>query len=137
VPGPSGPISGALVVRELHTDGKTEDKIFAPGFGESSTGDAKGDLEAASLAMPTDARPGPVPAQLSSLSDAVREAFDTVGRKDWAGAATASAALRKAWDAYRSPSAVRWQARPGVLAGRVLGMVGVAAVTRSVALAAR
>ncbi|HEX6678483.1 MAG TPA: hypothetical protein VF486_26125 [Actinomycetes bacterium] len=101
VPGPSGPISGAMTVQELHTDGKTEDKIFAPGFGEFSTGDAKGDLEAASLAMPTDASPGPVPAQLSSLSDAVREAFDRVGRKDWAGAATATAALTKAWDAAR------------------------------------
>ena len=113
VPGPSGPISGALVVRELHTDGKTEDKIFAPGFGEFSTGDAKGDLEAASLAMPTDARPGPVPAQLNSLSDAVREAFDTVGRKDWAGAATASAALRKAWDAYRGDAPDRLEKQMG------------------------
>src|SRR6266511_251797 len=113
VPGPSGPISGAMTVQELHTDGKTEDKIFAPGFGEFSTGDAKGDLEAASLAMPTDARPGPVPAQLSSLSDAVREAFDTVGRKDWAGAATASAALRKAWDAYRGDAPDRLEKQMG------------------------
>jgi hypothetical protein len=101
VPGPSGPVGGALLVSELHTDGKTEDKVFAPGFGEFSTGDAKGDLEAAALAMPTDARPGPVPAQLASLSDAVREALDRVGRRDWTGAATASVTLRKAWDAYR------------------------------------
>jgi hypothetical protein len=101
VPGPSGPIGGAMTVQELHTDGKTEDKVFAPGFGEFSTGDAKGDLEAASLAMPTDARPGPVPAGLTRLSAAVHEAFDRVGRKDWAGATTATAAVAKAWDAAR------------------------------------
>src|ERR671931_856172 len=102
VPGPSGPVRGALVVSELHTDGTREDKIFAPGYGEFSTGDAKGDLEAVSLAVPTDARPRPLPAQLSALSAAVRKAFDTVGRNDWAGAATAGTTLREAWDAYRS-----------------------------------
>lgn len=102
VPGPSGPVSGALIVSELHTDGTREDKIFAPGYGEFSTGDPTGDLEAASLAVPTDARPGPLPAQLVALSAAVRKAFDTVGRNDWAGAAAASKTLGTAWDAYRS-----------------------------------
>src|SRR5919197_1537133 len=102
VPGPSGPVSGAMVVSELHTDGTREDKVFAPGYGEFSTGDPAGDLEAASLAVPTDARPGPVPARLGALSAAVRMAFDAVGRNDWAGAAAASTALRQAWGAYRS-----------------------------------
>jgi hypothetical protein len=102
VPGPSGPVSGALIVSELHTDGTREDKIFAPGYGEFSTGDPKGDLEAASLAVPTDARPGPLPAQLITLSSAVRTAFDTVGRNDWTGASAASKSLERAWDAYRS-----------------------------------
>jgi hypothetical protein len=123
VPGPSGPVSGALVVSELHTDGNREDKIFAPGFGEFSTGDAKGDLEAASLAMPTDARPGPVPAELASLSAAVRETVEAAGRKDWAAAAAASAALRKAWGAYRGevPELLRKQTARDVdaLAGAV------------------
>jgi hypothetical protein len=102
VPGPSGPVGGALVVSELHTDGTREDKIFAPGYGEFSTGDPKGDLEAASLAVPTDARPGPLPAQLIALSAAVRETFDTVGRGDWTSASAASGRLRRAWAAYRS-----------------------------------
>ncbi len=123
VPGPSGPVAGALVVSELHTDGNREDKIFAPGFGEFSTGDAKGDLEAASLAMPTDAHPGPVPAQLTSLSTAVRETVDAVGRKDWGAAATANATLAKAWDAYRGevPERLRTQMARDVdtLAGAV------------------
>jgi hypothetical protein len=47
---------------------------------EFSTGDPTGDLELASLAVPTDARPGPVPAKLTALSEAVRAAFDTGGR---------------------------------------------------------
>ncbi len=102
VPGPSGPVSGALIVSELHTDGTREDKIFAPGYGEFSTGDPKGDLEAASLAVPTDARPGPLPAQLITLSASVRTAFDTVGRNDWTGASAASKTLGTAWGAYRS-----------------------------------
>lgn len=102
VPGPSGPVSGALVVSELHTDGTREDKIFAPGYGEFSTGDPNGGLEAAALAVPTDARPGPLPAQLITLSAAVRKTFDTVGRNDWTGASAASKALQGAWDAYRS-----------------------------------
>jgi hypothetical protein len=102
VPGPSGPLHGALVVSELHTDGTREDKIFAPGYGEFSTGNPAGDLEQASLAVPTDTRPEPPPAQLTALSAAVRRAFDTAGGNDWRGAATATASLRKAWDAYRS-----------------------------------
>jgi hypothetical protein len=102
VPGPSGPVSGALVVSELHTDGTREDKVFAPGYGEFSTGDPKGDLEIVSLAVPTDTRPGPPPAQLTTLSGAVRKAFDTVGRNDWTAAAAATTTLRQAWDAYRS-----------------------------------
>jgi len=101
VQGPSGPVSGALTASELHFDGKREDKVFAPGYGEFSTGDPKGDLELASLAVPTDARPGPVPAKLAALSSAVRAAFDRVGANDWSGAATATGRLRQAWDAYR------------------------------------
>lgn len=102
VPGPSGSVRGALVVSELHTDGTREDKVFAPGYGEFSTGDAQGDLEAVSLAVPTDARPGPPPAQLTALSAAVRKVFDLAGRNDWAGAVAAGEALRRAWAAYRS-----------------------------------
>jgi len=102
VQGPSGPVSGALTASELHFDGKREDKVFAPGYGEFSTGDPKGDLELASLAVPTDARPGPLPAKLTALSSAVRAAFDRVGGNDWSGAATATRRLRQAWDAYRS-----------------------------------
>jgi hypothetical protein len=102
VPGPSGLVGGALVVTELHMDGKREDKVFAPGYGEFSTGDPKGDLEVAALAVPTDARPGAPPAQLTAVSAAVRDAFDAVGTHDWTTAAAATGRLRQAWDAYRA-----------------------------------
>jgi hypothetical protein len=102
VPGPSGPLHGALVVSELHTDETREDKVFAPGYGEFSTGNPAGDLEQASLAVPTDTRPEPPPAQLTTLSTAVLRAFEIAGGNDWRGAGAATASLRRAWDAYRS-----------------------------------
>jgi hypothetical protein len=101
VPGPSGPVAGALVVTELHMDGKVEDKVFAPGYGEFSTGSPKGDLEAASLAVPTDARPGPLPAPLAAVSAAVHKTFDTVAANDWTAASAANRELTRAWAAYR------------------------------------
>jgi hypothetical protein len=101
VAGPSGQVSGAVTVTELHFDGAREDKIFAPGYGEFSTGTAQSDLEAVSLAAPTDARPGPIPAGLAALSAAARGALDAAGRNDWTAARTASTALRTAWARYR------------------------------------
>ncbi|MFF4252094.1 hypothetical protein ACFY1L_12880 [Streptomyces sp. NPDC001663] len=99
VEGPYGRIQGAITVHELHMDGSTEDKIFAPGYGEFSTGSASGDLEAVSLAVPTDARRAPVPAGLGALTTAVRTAH--------ADPTPATVrAVRGAWDAYRASDAV-------------------------------
>src|SRR4030095_10694275 len=52
--GPLGPIQGGMLADELHSDGKTEQKVFAPGYGEFSTAGG-GDVEALALAIPTDA----------------------------------------------------------------------------------
>nr|MBA3263999.1 hypothetical protein [Thermoleophilaceae bacterium] len=38
VDGPSGPVKGAMVGRELHDDGTYSDKVFAPGYGEFFSG---------------------------------------------------------------------------------------------------
>jgi hypothetical protein len=102
VPGPTGPIKGAMVVSQLHTDGRFVDKVFAPGYGEFSTSEPNGDVEAATLAVPTDARPGPMPSRLAGLSAAVARTFDVLSRNDWAGASAAGEALAAAWEAYRS-----------------------------------
>ncbi|MFE7840384.1 hypothetical protein ACFU53_31330 [Streptomyces sp. NPDC057474] len=99
VDGPYGRVEGAVTVRELHMDGSTEEKVFAPGYGEFSTGTPGGDLEAVSLAVPTDAKPGPLPVRLTALADAVDAAHETPS------AATART-VRAAWDAYRASDAV-------------------------------
>ncbi|MGH3322923.1 MAG: hypothetical protein ACRDOV_00640, partial [Streptomyces sp.] len=84
---------------ELHMDGTREDKVFAPGYGEFSTG-VGGDLEAVSLAVPTDAKPGRLPDGLKALSKAVRTAH--AGRTD----AAEVRKVRDAWNAYRTADRV-------------------------------
>ena len=127
VSGPSGPIKGTIKVSELHTDGGREDKIFAPGYGEFSTGSPDGDLEAAALAFPTDARPGGVPARLTVLSRWVQTVYDAVSSSRWSDARTALGALTRAW-------------RPGTSLldkqlGRDRAQLGVAVANRSSARA--
>jgi hypothetical protein len=99
VRGPSGEISGAIEVMELHMDGTKEGKVFAPGYGEYSTGSPGGDLEAVSLASPTDSRQGPLPAEFGTLSGTVAEVIDAVATANRDRAAQASTALGQAWGA--------------------------------------
>jgi len=99
VDGPYGKIAGAMTVRELHMDGTTEDKVFAPGYGEFSTGSVNGDLEAVSLAVPTDAKKAPLPASLAALDRAVQAAHRTP-------TVSSVREVRAAWDAYRASDAV-------------------------------
>jgi hypothetical protein len=69
VEGPRGPVTGAIVSRELLMDGTLEDKTFAPGYGEFSFEVAadEEDVDLA-LAVPTDAIAEPVPAELTTMS---------------------------------------------------------------------
>jgi hypothetical protein len=101
VHGPLGPIDGAIVTQELHMDGTTEGKIFAPGYGEFLTG-AGGDLEAAALAVPFNALGGPVPEDLVSLSSAVRQILEASQVNDWSSASASLDAVLAAWDFYRT-----------------------------------
>ena len=105
ITGPSGEIKGAIVVEELHMDGSREKKTFAPGYGEFATGNPRGDLEAASLALPTDARSGPVPAELNTFARAIRRAADAVSKSDWAAAAAATGAVTRAWAEFQPSDA--------------------------------
>ena len=86
VQGPRGPVTGAIIADELHQDGEREAKTFAPGYGEFFTGGG-GDVEAMSLAVPIDARQGPVPRELEEL---------TAG-----AAATSARRVASAWRALR------------------------------------
>ena len=101
VHGPRGPVDGAIVVQELHMDGSTEGKIFAPGYGEFLTGSG-GDLEAAALAVPIDARSEPVPADLESLSSATRQIMEAARSEDWSAASASLETVLAAWDSYRT-----------------------------------
>jgi hypothetical protein len=97
VPGPKGMVDGVLVIKELHMDGATEEKTFAPGYGELSAGGG-GDLEAVALAVPVDAVGGAPPAELGALADGARASFDAAGSGRWAAATTGASALGAAWE---------------------------------------
>lgn len=99
--GPHGPVSGAIVVSELHQDGTYSDKLFAPGYGEFRTGHLT-ELEALALAVPADALADPIPAELETLSTGALDLFDAAEAEDWAGAAVTIDAMSAAWDAYRA-----------------------------------
>ena len=96
VPGPRGMVDGALVISELHMDGATEDKTFAPGYGEFSAGGG-GDLEAVALAVPVDAVGGAPPAGLAVLSGGARSAFAAAGAGRWQAVASRAEAMSAAW----------------------------------------
>jgi hypothetical protein len=102
IDGPSGKISGAIEVNELHMDGTREGKVFAPGYGEFSTGSAGGDLEAASLASPTDRRQGAPPAEFAALSKAVDGMYEAAAAEDADRLKQAAAGLNTAWEATRA-----------------------------------
>ena len=99
--GPLGPIDGGLVAEELHMDGTTEEKLFAPGYGEFFTGGG-GDVEALALAVPTDSAPGPVPDELLTLERGATGIIDAARSPDWQAASTTVRGMKAAWDAYAS-----------------------------------
>jgi hypothetical protein len=99
--GPLGPVKGGLVAEELHMDGSTEDKTFAPGYGEFYTA-AGGDVEALALAVPTDAASGPQPAELTTLSNGAIDTFDATHSGDWKAASSTVEKMSAAWETYRA-----------------------------------
>jgi hypothetical protein len=98
--GPLGAIDGGLVVEELHMDGATETKTFAPAYGEFYTAGG-GDVEALALAVPTDAAPGPTPAELETLSNGALTVFEMAGLEDWSEASTTLEDMARAWRSYK------------------------------------
>ena len=100
VAGPRGPVHGAIVNRELHDDGTTEEKVFAPGYGEFFTGSG-GDVEALALAVPTDSLPGGVPAALETLSSGADAVFAASGRGRWSQVSRTVSGMSDAWAAHR------------------------------------
>ncbi|HYO46282.1 MAG TPA: hypothetical protein VEY33_06285 [Gemmatimonadota bacterium] len=102
VPGPQGQVSGALVVSELHMDATTEDKIFAPGYGEFSTGSPGSDIEALALAVQIDALAGPPPAELEALSSGAARIFRAARARKWNDASDTVEDMADAWAAFQA-----------------------------------
>jgi hypothetical protein len=96
VAGPLGPVRGAIVADELHSDGTHEDKIFAPGYGEFRTAGG-GDLEALALAVPTDGLREPSPSELTVLATSAAGIFDSTAAEDWAASRATLKHMRQAW----------------------------------------
>jgi hypothetical protein len=122
--GPLGPIEGGMLAKELHMDGGTEDKTFAPAYGEFYTSGG-GDVEALALAVPTDASDQAVPAELTTISDEAMTLFHAVGGGDWRAATNVLDRIRAAWDGYRSddvPRLIRpWMDRAVARLTRAIG----------------
>jgi hypothetical protein len=100
MPGPTGPVEGVMVASELHDDGSTSEKVFAPGYGEFFSAH-QGDTEAMALAVPKDAVAGPVPPELEGMSTASDRVFDAVRAGKWDAAGAGAAELAQTWTAYR------------------------------------
>ena len=97
--GHSAPIEGGMLASELHMDGSTEDKFFAPGYGEFSTSGG-GDVEALALAVPTDAASGSMPPELTRMPDHALSVLDAARSGNWSEASAAVSDVVAAWKTY-------------------------------------
>ncbi len=106
VDGPRGPVTGAMVGTENHLlEGNYEDKTFAPGYGEFTSG-VGANLEALALAVPTDAQPGGVPPELEAISQGAAEVFAAADSGAWGAATQALDAMTAAWEAHGATGTV-------------------------------
>lgn len=97
--GPLGPIEGGIVVRELHMDGATEDKTFAPGYGEFFTSDGA-DTEALAMAVPTDAASASMAEGPVTIATEAAAIFEAADAESWGPASAASDEINAAWTDY-------------------------------------
>jgi hypothetical protein len=101
VPGPRGPVSGAVFVREHLMDGTFEDKIYAPGYGEFQAHVASADeLYNVALALPVDALSGPVPGELTRLSDGAASILETARSENSSRSQATVVKMTAAWATY-------------------------------------
>jgi hypothetical protein len=102
VPGPRGPIDGAMVGQELHIyEGLAENKTFAPGYGEFTSGIGS-NVETMALAAPVDAVPGPPPAELTAISNGAIDILDAAEAEDWDGVTATLEAMNAQWATHKA-----------------------------------
>ena len=128
--GPLGPIDGGMLADELHSDGKVEQKIFAPGYGEFFTGGG-GDVEALALGVPTDRLSGTLPTELTTLSSGALDIFETAGLGNWKAASATVADMAADWETYRGAGV------PRLIEPRMSGALGALTSAVEVRSAAR
>jgi hypothetical protein len=92
----AGPVGGAMLAEELHSDGSYDHKIYAPGYGEFRT-TGSGDLEALAVAVPADALPGPAPAGLNDLLTGSIGILELARLGDWEGVPSVLARMQREW----------------------------------------
>jgi len=96
VDGPFGPVDGAVVAEELHLDGTTSEKVFAPGFGEFYTENA-GEVEALSLAVPANRVDAPEPVALAKLVTASWGLVESARLEEWDAVDATLAQVEDRW----------------------------------------
>jgi hypothetical protein len=95
-----------MVGTENHLlEGNYEDKTFAPGYGEFTSG-VGANLEALAIAVPTDAQPGGVPPELEAISQGATAVFAAADSGDWEAATQSLDAMTAAWEAHRATGTV-------------------------------
>jgi len=99
--GPFGLVRGGMVGTELHMDGATEDKRFAPGYGEFLTSEGS-DVEALALAVPADRTTAAMPEALKRVTEGGRRIVDEAGAKDWTSTSAAVRELVELWRQFPS-----------------------------------
>jgi hypothetical protein len=94
--GPRGPVGGGVVGTELHLDGSSSDKIFAPGYGEFYSAH-EGNVEALAIGVPADSLHATTPPQLRLLATAASGMLGSVRAGDWEAATATLRRMNAAW----------------------------------------
>jgi len=107
VPGPRGPVKGAIFIQECLADGVLEDKTFAPGYGEFKFVVPVHD-EVADLAVyvPIDAVKGKMPATLKAVTAQTAPIFQAAPAENWRQLDQMSETIDRTWDKFEGSNQV-------------------------------
>jgi hypothetical protein len=106
VPGPRGPVSGSILVRERPMDGNVEDKVFAPGYGEF-TADVPADSEHVDVAIAVpidrsnDRRDDRERRDLLRIAATARTIFAAAPTTKWRRASATADQVQARWSSLR------------------------------------
>ena len=100
---PSGPVSGAIRIREVLMDGTREDKVYAPGYGQLTAIDLDvSGSETLALAVPTDTRPSGTPEDLETVLEGAGDLATSHRTEDGDEMRATVGEMQTAWDHYQS-----------------------------------